>query len=72
MHISLKGCVTLLVQLDTTRARFLQIGDQLPDSRDEELGLDVAEGLENISAMTQFDMCVLHNALCCQSSFLAD
>ena len=69
-HISLEGCVTLLVQLDTTRAGFLQIGDHVPDSRGE-LGLNVAEGLENISAMTQFNVSVLHNALC-QNSFLAD
>ena len=70
-HISLEGCVTLLVQLDKTTARFLQISNHLPDSRNEELGLDVAEGLQNISAMTQFDVCILHNALC-QNSFLAD
>ena len=68
---SLEGCITLLVQLDTTRARFLQIGDHLPDSRDEEIGLDVAEDLKNISAMTHCNVCVLHNALC-QNGFLAD
>ena len=63
-YVSLEGCVTLLVWLDATRARFFQIGEHLPDSRDEELGLDVTEDLEDISAMTHFDMWVLHNAFC--------
>ena len=70
-YVSLEGCVTLLVPLDTTRARFFQIGDYIPDSRDEELGLDVTEDLENVSAMTHFNMSVLHNAFC-QNGFLAD
>ena len=43
----------------------------LVDSRDEELGLDVAEGLEDVPTMTQFDVCILHNTFC-QYGFLAD
>ena len=47
------------------------IGDHLEDSRDEELGFDVAEGLEDVSTMSQFDVCILHNTFC-QDGFLAD
>ena len=48
-YISLESCETLLVQSDAARAGFLQIGNHLPDSRNEELGLDVAEDLEDVS-----------------------
>ena len=70
-YISLEGCETLLVQFDAARAGFLQIGDHLPDSRDEELGLDVAEDLEYGPAMTHFYVCVLHDTFC-QDGFLAN
>ena len=70
-YVSLEGCETLLVQFDATRAGFLQIGDHLPDFRDEELGLDVAEDLEDVPAMTHLDVCILHDAFC-QDGFLAN
>ena len=38
---------------------------------DEEFGLDVAEGLEDVSPVSHFRMCVPHNTLC-QDGFLAD
>ena len=59
------------MEFGAARAGFLQISDHLPDSRDEELGLDVAEDLEDVPAMTHFDMYVLHDALC-KDGFLAN
>ena len=58
------------MEFDATRAGFLHGGDHLVDSRDEEIGLYVAEGLENIPAMSQFGVCVPHNTLS-QYGFLA-
>ena len=70
-NVSLEGCITSLFQLDASRTLFLQISDNLPDSRYKELGLYVTEYLENISAMSQLFVCVLHDTFH-QDSFLAD
>ena len=63
--------VRYIVQFDAARAGFLQTGDHLPDSREEELGLDVAEDLEDVPTMTHFDVCVLHDTFF-RDGFLAN
>ena len=51
------------VELDATWAGFLEAEDQFPDSWDVEFGLNGAEDLEDIAAMTQLVVCVLYNAV---------
>ena len=60
--VRLEGCKAFLIQFDATRAGFLQISDHLSDSGDEVLGMDVAEHLEDVMAMSKGNMCVLHDA----------
>ena len=44
-HISFKGRETCFVELDATRAVFLEAEDYFPNSRDIEFCLDNAENL---------------------------
>ena len=61
-NVSLERCKTFLNQLEAGRAIFLQMGDKFPDSSDVEFSKNVTENLENISSMTQSNICVLYNA----------
>ena len=67
--IRLECCEALLVEFNATRAGFFHVGDHLADFGDEELGLYVAEGLEDVPAMSHFGVCVPYNKLG-QDSFL--
>jgi len=51
-----------LVQFDASRARFLQSSDHFPDTRNEEIGLDVSKHLENISTVAQLSMGIVQDA----------
>ena len=63
-NISLESCGAFLYQFKTSRARFLQISDEFPNSSDVEFSEDVTENHENISPVTQSNMCVLYNTSC--------
>ncbi len=60
-----------LVQFDASRARFLLSSDHFPDTRDEEIGLDVSKHLEDISTVAQLDVGIVQDALG-QDGLLAD
>jgi len=60
-----------LVQFDASRARFLQSSDHFPDTRNEEIGLDVSKHLENISTVAQLSMGIVQDAFG-QDGLLAD
>ena len=69
--ISFKCCEWNLVQLDTSRARFLQSSDHLTNSRDEETGLNVSKYLKDIPTMTQISVSIDQDAFG-KNSLLAD
>ena len=48
----MKAAKLFFVQLDAAWAGFLHVGDHLAYARDEELGLNMAEDLEDVSDMT--------------------
>ena len=49
--VGLESSEAFLVQLDAAWAGFLHVSDHLADTGDEVLGLNVAENLEDVSAM---------------------
>ena len=60
--VSLKCSEWNLVQFDASRARFLQSCDHLSNTRNEEVGLNVGEHMENISTVTQISMSIVQDA----------
>ena len=50
------------VQFDASWTGFLHVSQHLADSRNKIFGLDEADRLEDVSAMTHLEMSVLYNA----------
>ena len=69
--ISFKCCEWNLVQLDTSRARFLQSSDHFTNFRDEEIGLNVSKYLKDIPTVTQISVSIVQDAFG-KNSLLAD
>ena len=60
--VSLKCSEWNLVQFDASRARFLQSCDHLSNTRNEEVGLNVGEHMEDVSTMAQISMSIVQDA----------